>query len=121
VKVSMPVLSSVLSVALLSGLPVLASAQTLGTPGNITATVESCNGKYYVTWSAVTNATTYDILVEWPGSTSFVLLKATANAYTTVTAENATLDTNFEIQACDSSGCGTPTNSFALAYYAGCP
>lgn len=120
-KIRASALGSFGSLAALLVLPHLALAQTLGTPGDITATVESCNGKYLVNWSAVSGATTYDIYVQWPGSSSFVLLKAVVNTMTTLTPEDASLDTNFEIEACNSSGCGAPGGPFALPWYSGCP
>lgn len=120
-KIPTSTLGSLLSLALLSSLPGLASAQTLGTPAWTSSTVESCNGKYYVTWSAVTDATTYDIWALWPGATSYILLKATANTATTVTAADATLGSYFEVQACNASGCGAVSSPLELPYYSGCP
>ena len=120
-KLSMSVSGSILALALLTVVPNLAAAQTLGTPSAISATVESCNGAYFIQWTAVTGATTYDIWVDYPESGGYILQKATANTNTTLHAADASLDTLFEIQACNASGCGALSDPVAIAYYPGCP
>ena len=115
-------LGSLLSLALLAYLPSLASAQTLGTPSMISATVEACNGSYLVSWTAVSGATTYDIWVDFPQTSGYVLQKATANTQTSLHAADSPLATLIEIQACNSSGCG-PLSSpgVEISWYSGCP
>ena len=120
-KLSVRAMGSVLSLALLSFLPTLASAQSLGTPEFTSATVESCNGLYLVDWSAVAGATTYDIWVQYPGTTSYSLLKAAAGTQTSLRAANSTQSSYFEIQACNASGCGPLSSPLQLAFYSGCP
>lgn len=94
---------------------------SLGTPQFIDAVVESCNGAYRVTWSAVANATSYEISVSYPPYIGYQLLKTVAGTGSTLRAENAPNPTYFEVQACDGSGCSLPSDPLGLAYYSGCP
>jgi serine protease len=92
----------------------------LGTPQFTSHTVESCNGAYSVTWSGVTNATSYQILANYPPYTGYGPLKTVGGTTTTLNVANSTQLSYFEVKACDADGCGSASNPLGLRYYSGC-
>jgi hypothetical protein len=120
-KKSTLALGSLVSCALLAGLPGLAAAQTLGTPSWTSASVAGCNGLYDVTWSAVTGATTYEIWIQVGGTVGYNLWKSTPSTETLIREPNQHIPDSYEVQACNASGCGALSGSWEGDYYAGCP
>jgi hypothetical protein len=124
VKLPIPVIGSVAFLALQCCFPTLASAQTLGTPQFTDSSLAGCAGSYFVTWSAVSGATSYDIWVDRPDTSGYVLSKITTDTTVEVHAAQGSLPSGinlFEVSACDASGCGALSNPIGLDWYSGCP
>jgi hypothetical protein len=80
-----------------------------------------CRGLYIIEWTAVANATTYNILVNRPPYSGYVQTKSVTGTETTITAQNAPGATLVEVQACTATACGADSSPLLLSYYAGCP
>jgi hypothetical protein len=83
-----------------------AAAQTLGAPVITDASIAGCNGAYTLSWTPVSGATYYQLLVEYPGTTSYAPLKSVTTTDALVHSESLPNPTSYEVQACDAGGCG---------------
>lgn len=98
-----------------------AAAQALSAPIITDASIAGCNGTYTLTWTAISGATSYQLWVEYPGTTSFAPIKSVTTIDTLVHAESLPNPTLYEVQACDAGGCGELSAPVGVAYYKGCP
>jgi hypothetical protein len=112
--------SAVLIAGVAFNLP--AYAQSVGTPQWTSYNVLACNGSYYVTWSSVAGATSYEIWANYPPYAGYSLLKTiTGKTSTSLRAANSTQSSYFEVEACIGTTCSPPSGPLELPYYSGCP
>jgi hypothetical protein len=123
VKVSTSTVGSGVLLAFLCCLTNLASAQSLGTPQFTSSTLAGCRGSYILDWTSIPDATSYQVWVEHPNTSSYVLAKtetSTEALVVAITASPAGLSF-FEVTACDATSCGAFSSPIGLSWYAGCP
>ena len=80
-----------------------------------------CNGLFVIQWTAVTGATSYNVLVNYPPYSGYALFKTSTGLETMIHASDTDQLTYVEVEACDSSGCGPVSNQISLYWYSGCP
>lgn len=120
-RLAMSVISSVAFLAIQCCFPTPAAAQTLDTPQFTSSSIAGCRGTYILDWTAVAGATSYQLWVEFPGTTSYFLSHTVTSNEAFVHAQNAGGLTLFEVEACDASGCGGFSSPIGLSWYNGCP
>jgi hypothetical protein len=80
-----------------------------------------CNGLFIIQWTAVSGATSYNVLGNYPPYSGYAVLKTVTGLQTMVHASDTDQLTYMEVEACDSSGCGPVSNQITLFWYSGCP
>ena len=80
-----------------------------------------CNGLFVIQWTAVSGATSYNVLGNYPPYSGYAVLKTVTGLETMIHASDTDQLTYVEVQACDSSGCGPVSNQISLYWYSGCP
>ena len=98
-----------------------AAAQTLATPVITDANIAGCRGSYSLTWTPISGATYYQLLVEYPDTTSYAPLKSVTTTDAIVHTSSLPQPTYYEVQACNAGGCGGASAPIGLAWYTGCP
>ena len=122
-KVSTSTIGSGVLLAFLCCFTNLAAAQSLGTPQFTSSSLAGCRGSYIIDWTSVPDATSYQVWVQHPNTSSYVLAKTVTDTEALVVAINTSPRglSYFEVTACDATSCGAFSSPIGLSWYAGCP
>jgi len=95
-----------------------ASAQ-LATPYfTLFTQISPCNGDYRFRWSAISDATFYQVFSRTIGTTNYFLTASPTTAFLNVKVGAPGVD--YKVQACNGTSCGAFSEPLTLTYYNGC-